>query len=75
MFTTEGGVEIEQVAAETPNCSRVHVDPLEGFRPEQADELLARVGDAGERRQIAEILKRLVRCFDETDAFSARSTR
>ena len=58
MFTTEGGVEIEQVAAETPELlARVHVDPLEGFRPEQADELLARVGDAGERRQIAEILE------------------
>ena len=69
MFTTEGGVEIEQVAAETPELlSRVHVDPLEGFRPEQADEVLASVGDAGERRQIAEILERLVRCFDETDA-------
>ena len=46
----------------------MHVDPLEGFRPEQADELLARVDDAGERRQIAEIVERLYRCFVETDA-------
>ena len=61
MFTTEGGVEIEQVAAETPERSRaLHVDPLVGFEPDQARELLARrIGDAGERRQIAEIVEKL----------------
>src|SRR5438046_3658616 len=32
MFTTEGGVEIEQVAAEKPDAlARLHVDPLEGY--------------------------------------------
>src|SRR4051812_43501890 len=32
MFTTEGGVEIEQVAAETPDALvRLHVDPLADY--------------------------------------------
>jgi succinyl-CoA synthetase beta subunit len=32
MLTTEGGVEIEQVAEEKPDAlARLHVDPLEGF--------------------------------------------
>jgi succinyl-CoA synthetase beta subunit len=34
MLTTEGGVEIEQVADENPTAiARLHVDPLEGFQP------------------------------------------
>src|SRR5207248_4903003 len=34
MFTTRGGVEIEQVAEESPEALvRLHVDPLEGFPP------------------------------------------
>ena len=40
MFTTEGGVEIEQVAAESPDALvRVHVDPLEGLEPHHVREL------------------------------------
>src|SRR6266566_3524560 len=36
MLTTEGGVEIEQVADEKPEAlARLHVDPLEGFQPYQ----------------------------------------
>jgi len=69
MFTTQGGVEIEQVAAESPDeLRRVHVDPLEGYESPHARELLAGVGDEDEQRQIAEILERLYRCFVETDA-------
>src|SRR2546430_10258253 len=34
MFPTQGGVEIEQVAAESPDALvRLHVDPSEGFHP------------------------------------------
>src|SRR5919199_1889899 len=34
MFTTQGGVEIEEVAANDPDALvRLHVDPLEGFQP------------------------------------------
>src|SRR6185437_8228373 len=34
MFTTQGGVEIEEVAANDPDALvRLHIDPLEGFQP------------------------------------------
>ncbi len=69
IFTTEGGVEIEQVAAESPEAlARVHVDPLEGFEPHHARELLARLEDDGERAQIEGIAEALYRCFVESDA-------
>jgi succinyl-CoA synthetase beta subunit len=69
MFTTRGGVEIEQVAAESPEAlARVHVDPLEGLEPHHLRELLAAVADAGERAQIEAIAASLYRCFVECDA-------
>src|SRR2546426_3276401 len=41
MLTTEGGVEIEEVAAERPEAlSRLHADPLMGFQPYHARRLL-----------------------------------
>ena len=69
MFTTEGGVEIEQVAAENPDALvRVHVDPLEGLEPHHIRELTAGVADEGERAQIARIVEALYRCYVESDA-------
>jgi succinyl-CoA synthetase beta subunit len=71
MLTTRGGVDIEQVAAETPEAlARVHVDPLEGYRPHHGRRLLygAGIADTGEQKQIAAIVERLYRCFVETDA-------
>src|SRR5919202_5620312 len=62
MLTTEGGVEIEQVAAENPGAlSRLHVDPLEGFQPYQGRRLIygAGIDDASEQRQILSIVERL----------------
>ena len=48
----QGGVEIEQVAAEQPEAlARVHVDPLEGFEPHHARELLAALADRGRARR------------------------
>ena len=45
MFTTQGGVEIEQVAEENPDALvRLHVDPLEGFKPWQARRLVYGAG-------------------------------
>ena len=41
MFTTQGGVDIEQVAEESPEALvRLHVNPLEGFHPWQARRLV-----------------------------------
>jgi succinyl-CoA synthetase beta subunit len=71
MFTTEGGIDIEEVAAASPQALvRLHVDPLEGFQPYQARRLVyqAGVADPGERRQILDIVGRLYRCFVECDA-------
>jgi succinyl-CoA synthetase beta subunit len=71
MFTTQGGVEIEEVAANDPDALvRLHVDPLEGYQPWVARRLVygAGVEDPGEQKQIADIVAKLYRCFVETDA-------
>src|SRR5436190_24124974 len=71
MFTTQGGVEIEQVAEESPEALvRLHVDPLEGFQPWIARRLVygAAVEDPSEQRQIAAIVEKLYRAFVEFDA-------
>jgi succinyl-CoA synthetase beta subunit len=69
MFTTRGGVEIEKVAAESPEAlARVHVDPLEGLEPHHARELLAGVASPDELVQIEAIMGSLYRCFVECDA-------
>src|SRR6188472_2197397 len=50
MFTTKGGVDIEEVAETDPDALvYLHVDPLEGFQPWQARRLVygAGVEDAG----------------------------
>jgi succinyl-CoA synthetase beta subunit len=71
MFTTEGGIDIEEVAATRPEkLVRLHVDPLEGFRPWHARRLLfgAGIEDAEEQKQIATIAQKLYECFDGCDA-------
>ncbi|MDP8910454.1 MAG: acetate--CoA ligase family protein, partial [Actinomycetota bacterium] len=45
MFTTEGGIDIEEVAATKPEALvRLHVDPLEGFQPWMARRLVYGAG-------------------------------
>jgi len=71
IFTTEGGVDIEEVAAERPGALvRLHVDPLVGFQPFHARRLLhgAGIGDPNEAKQIASIASRLYDAFVATDA-------
>ena len=71
MLTTEGGVEIEQVAEENPDAlARLHVDPLEGYHPYQARRLIygAGIDDPSEQKQILAIVENLYRCFVESDA-------
>jgi succinyl-CoA synthetase beta subunit len=71
MFTKEGGIDIEEVAAERPEAlARLHVDPLEGFQPYQARRLIygAGVEDEGEQRQIAKIAEQLYAAFVGADA-------
>src|SRR5213080_4775563 len=71
MLTTEGGVEIEQVAEETPEkLARLHVDPLEGYQPYQARRLIygAGIADPNEQKQLLDIVGKLYACFVGTDA-------
>ena len=73
MFTTAGGVDIEQVAEETPEALvQLHVDPLEGFHPWQARSLVygAGVTDPSEQKQIAAIIGQLHDAFTRFDAMS-----
>jgi succinyl-CoA synthetase beta subunit len=66
MFTTQGGIDIEEVAASQPEAlARLHVDPLEGYHPWQGRRLVyaARVADSSEQKQIAQIVGRLYEAF------------
>src|ERR671914_888436 len=71
MLTKEGGIDIEEVAAERPEAlARLHVDPLEGFQPYQARRLLYEAGidDPEEQKQIARIIDHLYGAFVGADA-------
>ncbi len=71
MFTTQGGIDIEEVAASSPDALvRLHVDPLEGYHPWQGRRLVhdAGVEDPDERKQIASIVGQLYDAFVGTEA-------
>ncbi len=71
MLTTEGGVDIEEVAERSPDAlARLHVDPLIGFQPFQARWLCftAGVGDPDEQKQVIGLVGRLYDAFVGADA-------
>src|SRR5215213_1353974 len=71
MLTTEGGVDIEEVAERDPDAiARLHVDPLEGFQPYQGRRLVygAGIEDPSEQKQVLDIVGRLYACFTACDA-------
>ena len=70
MVSTEGGVDIEAVAAETPEAiARVHVDPVAGLRPFQARQAVYRAGVPDDvALDVASVLSTLYELFDERDA-------
>jgi len=71
MFTTRGGVDIEEVAASSPEALvRLHVDPLEGYHAWHGRRLVheAGISDAGEQKQIAAIVGQLYHAFVGCDA-------
>ena len=71
MFTTEGGVDIEEVAEQSPDALvRLHVDAFEGFQPWQARRLVygAGVDDPGEQKQIVALVGKLYDVFVASDA-------
>jgi succinyl-CoA synthetase beta subunit len=66
MFTTQGGVDIEEVAATSPEALvRLHVDPLSGFQPWHARRLVfgGGVADPSEQKQISSIAGKLYEAF------------
>ncbi len=70
MLTTQGGMDIEQVAEESPeSLARVHIDPLIGFQPHHARALLfgAKV-PASQHAEATALMARAYRAFRETDA-------
>jgi succinyl-CoA synthetase beta subunit len=71
MLTKEGGIEIEEVAAERPEAlMRLHVDPLEGFQTYQARRLIygAGIDDPDEQKQVLALVGRLYDAFIGSDA-------
>ena len=69
MASTEGGVEIEKVAAETPNkILKEYVEPSIGFQAFQARRLAIGLGLSGDAfRNAVKFLSALYRCFEEMD--------
>jgi succinyl-CoA synthetase beta subunit len=69
MASTEGGVEIEKVAEETPEkILRVAIDPLVGAQPYQGRDLAFKLGLSGEQiKQFVKIFLGLARLFKEKD--------
>jgi len=70
MVSTEGGVDIEQVAEETPAAiAREHVDPAFGMHPYQARKAVYDAGvDADVALDVASILTTLYDRFESRDA-------
>jgi succinyl-CoA synthetase beta subunit len=71
MLTTQGGVDIEEVAERTPEAlARLHVDPLVGFQPYQARWLCftAGIDDPNEQKQVIAIVGKLYEAFVGADA-------
>jgi succinyl-CoA synthetase beta subunit len=71
MFTTQGGMDIEEVAATSPDALvRLHVDPFEGCHPWHARRLVydGGVEDPSEQKQIAAIVTKLYDAFVSTEA-------
>ncbi len=69
MASTEGGVEIEKVAEETPEkILKAIVDPLVGAQPYQAREIAFQLGLEGKQiNQFAKIFVGLAKLFEEKD--------
>ncbi len=69
MASTEGGVEIEKVAEETPEkILKAEIDPLCGAQPYQARDLAFKLGLEGKQiRQFTKIFLGLAKMFEEKD--------
>jgi succinyl-CoA synthetase beta subunit len=70
MASSEGGMDIEEVAAKTPEkIHKVFIDPATGLSEAEAREAALKIGiPKAQLADAAKLLQGLYRCFDETDA-------
>ena len=70
MVSTEGGVEIEKVAAETPEkIVKEYIDPAVGFQPFQARKLAYALNLEGDQaKSCMKFLTALYKAYEESDA-------
>jgi succinyl-CoA synthetase beta subunit len=70
MASSEGGMDIEQVAHDTPEkIIKVFVDPATGLTDAQAGQLADGIGvPAASKPQAVDVLQKLYRCYMDTDA-------
>jgi len=70
MASSEGGMDIEQVAHDTPDkIVKVFIDPLAGLGDAQAQFLAAGIGvPTASQAQAVDVLHKLYRCYMDTDA-------
>jgi succinyl-CoA synthetase beta subunit len=71
MASSEGGMDIEEVAAKTPE--KIHKviikDPLKGLADKDAEDIARKIGVPGDSvPQARDLLKALYKAFDDTDA-------
>jgi succinyl-CoA synthetase beta subunit len=70
MASSEGGMDIEEVAAKTPEkIHKVFIDPMQGLTDADADAVARKIGiPEGSLKEGRQVLQGLYRAFDETDA-------
>jgi len=72
MVSKEGGMEIEEVAVDTPDAIIRHtVDPIAGLRPFEARAIALKAGLKGNLNKIADMMVRLSKACIESDAVLA----
>ena len=70
MASSEGGMDIEEVAAHTPEkIHKVFIDPATGLKDAEASDVARKIGVPDKAvPEAAKLLQSLYKCFDETDA-------
>jgi succinyl-CoA synthetase beta subunit len=70
MASSEGGMDIEEVAAKTPEkIHKIFIDPVQGLTDAEADQVARKIGiPEASIAQGRQMLQGLYRAFDETDA-------
>src|SRR5258706_7114575 len=70
MASSEGGMDIEEVAAHTPEkIHKVFIDPATGLKDAEASDVAKKIGVPDKAvPEAAKLLQSLYKCFDETDA-------